>query len=182
MYFTPLCATENEDAAVLDAFLLGRALAEAVNERLGRAVGAALADVSRGNLTPQRLIDDVAEALRAPEAALATVTRQDAELRAELRVLQEDVLQRARDARLSVAAPVGARAPAGEAGSSGAGGSGAQERPPKSLRAAIDELRSEVDLAQRDAAAFKAARSLPPTSADGPSLGAQDHTVTPSQD
>jgi cell division protein FtsB len=124
---------------------------QALNERLGRAVGTALADASKGSLTPQRVLDDLAAALTAPEAALAKVTRQEAELRAELRALQEDVLQRARDARSSVAAPPGgeawAAAPREAAAAEPAAG---EEPPPKSLRATIEELRAEVETTRRE--------------------------------
>ena len=124
---------------------------QVLNERLGRAVGTALADASKGTLTPQRVLDDLAAAMAAPEAALATLTRQDAELRAELRALQEDVLQRARDARSSVAEPTGsgeawAAAPREAAAESAAG----DEPPPKSLRATIEELRAEVETTRRE--------------------------------
>ena len=135
------------------ASLLTCALHQALNERLGRAVGTALADASKGSLTPQSVLDDVAAALKAPEAALATVTRQDAELRAELRALQEDVLQRARDARSSVASTqgVGVEAWAAPQTAAAAEPSGAGvDPPPKSLRATIEELKAEVEQTRRE--------------------------------
>ena len=48
IFFHALCFSGDPTSqAILDAFLLGRALAETTNERLGAALGEALSEVSK---------------------------------------------------------------------------------------------------------------------------------------
>lgn len=96
----------NEEEAVLDAFLLGRALAETLNARAGAAIGAAVAQVSSGALAPEAVLKRLAEAAAAPnavEAALGSVARADAELRQELLLVAEEVAAKARAERQQAA-------------------------------------------------------------------------------
>ena len=51
-------AGENESRNVLDAFFLGKALAEALNERVESAVGEFLSTISRLQAEQQRQIQD----------------------------------------------------------------------------------------------------------------------------
>jgi hypothetical protein len=149
---------------VLDAFLVGRAVAQTLNERLGRAVGALAADVSSGQLTWQRLADEAQAAAAAPEAALASLTRADAELREELRAVQDEALARARDARTAASATAYATG-AGPAESKSAAAAEAAEPgapTPKQLRAVLEELRAEVAALRAELAATVAPE--PPTS------------------
>jgi len=149
---------------VLDAFLVGRAVAQTLNERLGRAVGALAAAVSSGQLTWQRLADEAQAAAAAPEAALASLTRADAELREELRAVQDEALARARDARTAASATAYATG-AGPAESKSAAAAEAAEPgapTPKQLRAVLEELRAEVAALRAELAATVAPE--PPTS------------------
>lgn len=72
---------KDESKSVYDAFFLGKALAEAVNERLGSAIGEFLSDLGRRQSEQQKRIrefqDEVqsraaAAALKAAQKALAT--------------------------------------------------------------------------------------------------------------
>jgi hypothetical protein len=91
------------------------------------------------------VLQGVAAAVAAPEATLARVTRTDAELRAQLRDLQEEVLTRAKDARASASAGAGQASRVAAAAEVSA-----SEPPPKLLSDAIKELQSELALAVGD--------------------------------
>ncbi|KAL2644593.1 hypothetical protein R1flu_012180 [Riccia fluitans] len=66
---------DNESKQVLDAFFLGKALAETINERLGAAVGEFLSDVGRQQAEQQKKIrefqDEVQERAKAAAAKAA---------------------------------------------------------------------------------------------------------------
>ncbi len=100
-------------------------------------------------------MNELSGAASSPEALLATLARRDAELREELRVLQEGVLARARDARrgaggAAAAAPQdaawqvpGDAAPAPPAWEAPADEEGAPGGTLQ-LRQAVEDLRAEV--------------------------------------
>ena len=99
---------------MLDAFLLGRALAETLNSRAGAAIGAAVAQVSSGALAPDAVLKRLAEAAAAPnalEAALGSAARADAELRQELLLVAEEVAAKARAERERAAPAEAVREP-----------------------------------------------------------------------
>ncbi|KAM0944993.1 putative plastoglobular protein [Dioscorea sansibarensis] len=72
---------ENESKAVLDAFFLGKAFAEALNERIGSTVGEILSVVGQWQAEQQKQVQDFQEevlerAKRAKERAALEVTEQ----------------------------------------------------------------------------------------------------------
>lgn len=120
---------EDESRQVLDAFFLGKALADTVTDRLGAAVGDALAEAAKF----------------------------DAERREELRQFQEEVLERARREMYATAAepvPLAPQAPPPAGGStvrrtgdtekSAVPAANVPDTPPVDLADAVDSLRSEV--------------------------------------
>ena len=111
-----------------------------------------------GGLAPERLL---AELPASPEALLATLARRDAELREEARVLQEDVLSRARDARRAAAAATpSAPAAAMSAPAVDEPLEAGAAAPTRQLRDAAAGLRDEVAKARAEARSFAPASPL----------------------
>ncbi|KAL4420150.1 hypothetical protein ABPG77_010366 [Micractinium sp. CCAP 211/92] len=109
-------SAQQESRGMLEAFFVGRALAEVLNERLGAALGDALAEFGKW----------------------------DAETRQSIRELQEEVIARAHREMMASAGVEDAAATtaAGSSSSSGVGSSVAPLVP--DLAAAADDLRAEV--------------------------------------
>ncbi|EFN50711.1 hypothetical protein CHLNCDRAFT_142594 [Chlorella variabilis] len=106
-----------ESKNILEGFFIGRALAETVNERLGAALGDALAEFGKW----------------------------DAETRQAIREFQEEVMERAQREMLAAAGASDASSSAaggGSGGGSSVGLGGAAAAP--DLPALVDELRAEV--------------------------------------
>jgi hypothetical protein len=149
--------------------------------------------VSNGALTPERVLNELSAAASSPpsaEALLATLARRDAELREEVRVLQDDVVARARDARRAASGDAATAAPTWAAPApeqpvvewtsdmspsplmppppyEGEVEAAPAAPPTLQLRDAVEELRAEV--ARTRAAVRSAAAAAPPPPPPSPS-------------